>query len=404
MTSFQSCFCCSGAETNRETTTRVYREPSREHQSSVTRNRDETPEEERKYADSTQSSVADHVDPRALNNVKKKVRKLLPPDTSYEQVCSVSKRYVSAQKMSYYFAHLVSEAAGDIVLETAEESETSFNNAWERAMLQKRTLQRLETVTNFPVKLILRDLQHTLPPFVSSFSKMIQLEFGPLHAALIIDDVMLEWDDSGLIMPCQVEEEWVFQTRLQGKFNNFVQAMKPKMRDSARRMDLKKQIEQVFEVTQEKQQAINQLIRVIIHYNTHLEYNVLTRNCQHFVIDAMKALGIDKVPQFTGVFQDYFQALKSGKSTNVLEKFETHAELDEHVNTIIKPGLTQHDLEYLLCQYFMLHVGSCKRTSSGEQAPEWRCEEESCRMSEIEQMLERDAGSLLFTTFSLNNS
>lgn len=398
------CCCCSGSERNREPTTRVYREPRREDQTTVTQDRDSIPEDERKYLENIQLAVADDIDPRALNHVKKKVRNALPPDTSYEQVCSISKRYVSAQKMSYYFSHLVLETAGDVVLETAEETETSFNNAWERAMLQKRTLQRLETVTHFPVKLILRDLQHALPLFVSSFAKMLQLEFGPLHAALIIDDVILEWDDSGLILPSQVDEEWILQTRLQGTFNRFALAMKSEMRDSARRMDLKKQIEQVFEVTKEKQQAINQLIEVVIHYNTHYEYNVLTRNCQHFVVDAMKALGINKVPQFTGVFQEYFRELKSGKSTDILEKFETHAELDEHVNTIIKPGLTQHDLEYLLCQYFMFHVSSCKRALHGGKDPEWKCEEESCRMYEIEQMLERDAGSLLFTTFSLNNS
>lgn len=374
----------------------------REYRTSLAGEGEKISEEERKYADSSQK---DNIDPKALHFVTKKVRKIFPPGTSYDNVCTTSKRYLSAQEMGYYFAHLASEMAGDIVLETAEEMETSFNDAWKRAMLQKRTIQRLATVTHFPVKLILRDLQHIMPPFASSFAKMIQLEFGPYHAALIIDDVMLEWDDTGLIMPSQVEEEWIFQTRLQGAFNRFALSMKPEMRDSARRMDLKKQIEQVYEVIEEKHQAINQLIEVVIHYNTHYEYSVLTKNCQHFVIDAMKALGIEKVPEFTGVFQDYFQELKRGKSTDILEKFETHAELDKHVNTIIKPGLTQHDLEYLLCQYFMFHVSSCKRASSGgRQRPEWRCEEESCRMSEIEQMLERDASPLLFTTFSLNNS
>ena len=394
--------CCCHSRRNRKVRAGVYRVFREELHAG---NRDRSPEEEQKCADTIELSAASNVDPGALQYVNAKVRKLLPPGTSNEHVCTTSRKYISAQEMGYHFLHLASGIAGDIVLETAGEIETSFNGAWERVILQKRTIQRLATVTHFPVKLILRDLQHTIPPFASSFAKMIQLEFGALHAALIIDNVMLEWDDSGLILPTQVDQEWIFKTRLQGTFNKYASAMKPEIQDSARRMDFKKQIELVFEVMKEKQEAIDKLVEVVIYYNTHYDYNVLTRNCQHFVMDAMKALGINKVPQFTGVFQEYFLELKSGKSSNVLEKFETHAELDSHVDTVIKPGLTQHDLEYLLCQYFMFHVGTCRDGQAGGiEDSEWRCREESCRMREIEMMLEREDSSLLFTTFSLNNS
>lgn len=361
--------------------------------------RESTPEDERKTPDIT----LDDFDPRGLDTVKRKLRNILPQDASYEYICSQAKKYLSPTHMEYYFDHLVSGTAGNAVLETAEELESSLTHPWEKAMLQKRSLRRFDAVMNFPVKLILSDLQRALPPFVSSFAKMIQLEFGALHAALVIDDVVVEWDDTSLILPSTEEREWVFQTRLQGSYNKATEAMKPKMKDSARRMDLQEQIEQVFEVTREKQQAINQLIQIIIHYNENYEYSVLNRNCQHFVIDAMKALGVNEIPQFTGVFQDYFTELKKGKSKNIIEKFDSHAALDEHVNTIIRPGLSQHDLEYLLCQYFMFHVSSRKRSPRGQDA-DWKCEEETCRMSEIENMLERDTGSLLFTTFSLNSS
>ena len=362
-----------------------------------------TTEEERKFADITPVTMDDEIDLRSLNFVKNKVKKILPSYISHEQVCIMSKRCLSPTKMSYYFAHLVSGTATNAVLETADEMVSSFNDVWEKAMLQKRSLQRFEKVVNFPVKLILTDLQNALPTLVSSFTKMIQLEFGPLHAALIIDDVIIEWNDTSLIIPSVKQKEWVFQVRLQGSYEKFARSIKQEMKDSAHRMDLNRQIEQVFEVTKEKQQAINQLIEVIVHYNRHYEYNVLTRNCQHFVIDAMKALGINEIPQLTGVFQKYFKELIRGKSTNIQEKFETHAALDEHVNSIIKPGLSQHDLEYLLCQYFMFHVSS-RKMSPRAQDPNWKCEEETCRMSEIECMLERDFGSLLFTTFSLNSS
>lgn len=389
--------CCCSKNTEGEKTVIFFREPLLD-----ATTRTETPVDERKQRDQTPTVTLDDIDHDAFTFVKKKLRRILPDDTSYEYICSQAKKYLSRSSMEHYFSHLVAETAAQVVIETTDEMEASLTNTWEKAMLQKRSLQRFETVVNFPVKLILSDLQNALPPFASSFGRMLQLEFGPLHAALVIDDVLVEWDDASLIIPSTAEKEWVFQTRLKGNYAKVAQAMKPQMKDSARRMDLEKQIEQVFEVTKQKQEAINQLIEVIIHYNKMYEYNVLLRNCQHFVKDAMKALGVDKVPQFTGVFQDYLTELKRGKSRNILEKFDNHAALDEHVNTLIKPGLTQHDLEYILCQYFMFHVSS-QRVSPTAQDPEWQCEEETCRMSEIEHMLERDTGSLLFTTFSLNS-
>lgn len=379
-------------EKQEEDTTVHFHQESLSHTSSYVRI------EESKHSDSF--STQDDVDPKALNFVKKKLSYIIPEDTSYEKICSLSRKHLSPTSMKHHFFHLVSGSASDAVIQTTVELEAEVTNAWEKAMLQKRCLQRFESVVNFPVKLILSDLRNALPPFASAFARMIQLEFGPLHAALVIDDVLVEWDDASLIMPSTEEKEWVFQTRLQGRYDEVAHAMKPEMKESARRMDLKKQIEQVFEVTKEKQQAIDQLVQVIIHYNKSYEYNVLTKNCQHFVVDAMKALGVNKVPMFTGVFQEYFTELKRGKSKDILEQFDSHAALDEHVNTIIRPGLSQHDLEYILCQYFKFHLSS-RRNSPNAQDPDWKCVEETCRMSEIEHMLERGTGSMLFTTFSL---
>ena len=388
--------CCSGdkKEDHDLEFYRKYQEPAKDLRVALI----ETPEDERKYPDQPSIREVQDIDPKTLHFVKKKLIKIQSGDD--ECITLLARKYISHSSLERYFSHIVAGPATEVILETTDEIESSFHNTWEKTMLQKRSIQRFEAVVNFPIKLILSDLQIALPPFASSFAKMIQLEFGPLHAALVIDDVLVEWDDTSLVIPSTDEKEWVFQTRLQSRYDKVAKAMKPELRDSARKMDLERQIEQVFEVTKEKQQAISQLIEVIIHYNKHYEYSVLTRNCQHFVIDAMKALGIDKVPQFTGVFQDYFKELKRGKSTNILEKFETHAALDEHVNRIIKPGLSQHDLEYLLCQYFMFHVSSRKLSPYG-QDQEWKCEEESCRMSEIEDMLQRDNGSFLFSAFSV---
>ena len=74
----------------------------------------------------------------------------------------------------------------------------------------------LTTVTHFPVKLDSQRSSVHLSPFASSFSKMIQMEFGPLYEALIIDNAMLEWDDCGLIMPGQVTTKRSFKQDWKG--------------------------------------------------------------------------------------------------------------------------------------------------------------------------------------------
>lgn len=269
--------------------------PHQQHSSNYYLYMARTPEDERKYPDLAPAAGMDEIDPGDLNVVKKKLRNVAPEDSSQEFIISQAHKYLSPSYMEKYFRHLVSGKGTNAVLEAADEMEASVKHSKERGMQQRRCLERLEAVVHFPVKLILCDLNRALPMFASTFSKMLQLEFGPLHAALVIDDVVLEWDDSSLVLPSTEEKEWVFQTRLQGNYNKIAQAMKPQMKDSARRMDLPRQIEQVFEVTKEKQQAISQLARVIVHYNACHEYNVLTRNCQHFVIDAMRALGVDEV-------------------------------------------------------------------------------------------------------------
>ena len=396
-----SCFCCCSRNRREKKTIRFDREPPKNSvtvQEEKTR-RDSSPDE-RKYRDRTPSTTLDDIDQSAFNFVKKKLRRHLPENTTYEYICSQAKKHLSRSVMKHYFSHTVADAS-QVVLDTTDEMETTLTNTLEVNMLQKRTQQRFESVVSFPVKLILSDLQNALPPFVSSFARMLQFEFGPLHAALDIDGILVEWNDNGLIMPTTDEKEWVFQARLQGNYDKATEAMKLQVKDSIKRLDFEKQIEQVFEVTKEKQQAINQLIQIIIHYNETYEYHVLTRNCQHFVIDAMKVLGVKEKPQFTGVFQEYFEELKKGKSKDIVEKFESHAALDEHVDAIMKPGLTQHDLEYLLCQYFMFHVSSRRRSPRG-QNPDWCCQEEACRMGDIEHML-RNTRALVFRTFSVNN-
>lgn len=55
---------------------------------------------------------------------------------------------------------------------------------------------------------------------------------------------------------------------------------------------------QIMEDSFIQQKAVEAMVKVIVDYNINKKYNVLTCNCQHFVDDVLKALGIS--PVFTG--------------------------------------------------------------------------------------------------------
>ena len=57
---------------------------------------------------------------------------------------------------------------------------------------------------------------------------------------------------------------------------------------AASELDYKEQIELTYTVTSEKKQLIDALISVIMKHNKNYYYHLFSRNCQHFVIDALK--------------------------------------------------------------------------------------------------------------------
>ena len=155
-------------------------------------------------------------------------------------------------------------------------------------------------------------------------------------------------------------------------------------------------------VTSEKKQLIDALINVIIKYNKNYYYHLFSRNCQHFVIDALKALKVEQPTAFTGDLKGYFKALKKGRTPSIPEKFETHGDLDKYViqmqtdNDIAR--ITQQDLEFLLALYFQFHLESKKLLGKDRTALEkWKCEEEECQIGEIERLITME--SLLVHNF-----
>ena len=103
------------------------------------------------------------------------------------------------------------------------------------------------------------------------------MQFG-LHAALQVGNVILEWNDSSLVIPhfCSPEEQ-VLEVDVQGesKWAEFTSEQYQNVRKVVTTSNYQKQIELIYHVIAEKHHQIQALIAVIIKYNTTYYYNSL---------------------------------------------------------------------------------------------------------------------------------
>lgn len=123
-----------------------------------------------------------------------------------------------------FFSQMVLDNARDAVDGAVEEGELTFIHSMEREAAFKRGAQRFGSVCNFPVKLVFTPLKRGRK-MASTFSSMLEMRFGPLHAALQVGEVLVEWNDSSLVCPrlCNAEDRvmwrWTCSSSVSGREN-----------------------------------------------------------------------------------------------------------------------------------------------------------------------------------------
>lgn len=124
-----------------------------------------------------------------------------------------------------------------------------------------------------------------------------------------------------------------------------------------------------------------------MRYNCTKQYSVMNCKCQHFVADALHALGIESIPKFSGPLNQYLQKLKQYQ-VDIPEEFNDHAALDAYVKPKLRDDtLRQHDMEYLL-HYYRLHLNSL---SEDDDIDEWECKVHSCQYEFLAERVDRQA-------------
>jgi hypothetical protein len=309
----------------------------------------------------------------------------------------VAQHLISKDDISDYFSTLVDHPATMAIEENLTEEKCEFTSTYEESRAQERGEERFTKLYDLPLKLILTPLC-VGGRVISKFASLLEMQFGPLHAALQVGDVILEWNDSSLVVPhCAEHDDQLMKTDVRHLTDwvSFTSGEVPRVRKAIQSLDYRKQIELIYKVTAEKQRLIDNLVDVIVTYNRQCYYDIIRRNCQHFVIDALKALGVTEPIEFTGGLGEYFKALKQGRSKALHAKFTDHVHLDNYVREKEQSGeigqLTKHDLEFLLAQYFRYHLEQKTRLQQeekGVELSEWGCEVKGCSMERLEKRID----------------
>lgn len=132
--------------------------------------------------------------------------------------------------------------------------------------------------------------------------KMFDWKYGMVHAALQVGPMLLEWDSSSLCVPLDMEsffrDDTLIAIDLECLENPFLQ---------------QEAVHKVLILTGHLSDSV-QVTEVIAEYNRNRNYDVLHCNCQHFVDDVLRAIGI--APKFTGVLQTFLQQLQTAEPGN----------------------------------------------------------------------------------------
>lgn len=346
-------------------------------------------------------SVSDTADDTVLPFVIEKVRKHPDFKDQSENVIKEAAQdlldceYFKSQFSEFSEHQFVNAAAG--VRKEADADIQSDSEETEVAAL--RSSSRLKEVCNLEIKLCLSKLDVWSQSVTAKFASLLEAQYGPTHAALLIGNEKLgylsfEWDCNSLVVPQFCERpDTVFLARIPSEVNLVHHRLEDQMQAAGRKLNYNEQIEILFEASTVKARMLDRLIEVVLTYNKYYYFHSLSRNCQHFVSDALRAMEIRNPHNFSGRLKEYFEQLKKG-FPNKPPSFRSHADLDAHVQENIV-GATNHDLEFFLCLYFHFHVLS---RSQSPNPREWQCEVESCQVANVEQRISR--ANLLLNQFS----
>lgn len=321
-------------------------------------------------------------------------------DLTEEQQTARAAQLTSHDDVLCQFSYLLDTGSKLIMDKTRngyDDDDRDLLQTMEVRAAHQQAKQDMARACHLPVKLILSQLRRGRPPFAHTWSSLFGFEFGPLHTALQVGEVLIEWSRESLVIPKYEPilpgREIQFNVHGQGEWREAVGqfVLEMSMADHAPQRRTEQKVDALCRSAAEKAQLIANLVDVIVTYNRDYKYDLFNRNCQHFVRDAMTALGIKEAPQLSGKLSEYYKRLKDGKTK--MPEFQEHESVDKYVTDNFD-HLSQHDMEFLLCQYFQHHYTEMSKAVDIE---EWKCPRPTCQSQRLEERIKHN--SLLFNQF-----
>ncbi len=317
---------------------------------------------------------------KALKKLKAHSEHKRKPTRELEQLAI---ELTSPEKIRERFVHLLEDGyrmAEDIV----EEDDRDLLHTLELEAHHQSVKHDTSKACHLPVKLSLQKLQIT-PPFATSFAKKLKFEYGALHTAIVVGNVVIEWGREELVEPRidpNFKSEFLANVGDQGEWHNEGEQFQALMSIANKQGDRERKLNIVCEAIDKKAQLINKLVEVIVEYNSNRSYSVFNCNCQDFAREALAALGIKKPVEFKGLLKQRFEALKED-NRKVPAQLQSHENLDMYVEGV-KDELELQDLEYLQCLYFSEHLPKIEKSGDPDN---WECDVPTCKSAELDRLI-----------------
>ena len=300
-----------------------------------------------------------------------------------------------------YFKHLLDEQK-EVTAWAREEAESDadaygrrgFRNEAERREARKREAEQLKKVGNLKVRLLLYELnkEELKKKVIRRVTRYLDgFEYGPFHSALQVGDVLLEWDVGGVVIPRRIKSTEVSRLLVsvcvhpQNEFTRHSSGLDLRAEDTTMFRNYTEQLNTIVELGERREVLIDELARVTVLYNQKFDYGIFSCNCQTFVEDVLKVLGIKS---YEGIFQGKLRIrqhtdllIKRGNAKLVSE-FNSHLELDDYVRENID-RLDQEELEFCHCHYLLFHEWHKKQP----RILAWQCPPAGCCFTTVTDRL-----------------
>ncbi len=305
-----------------------------------------------------------------------------------------------------YFDPLLARA-NKALCTTMEEAETfvggSVPNELTRDDSRERMRSGYDQVQNLKVELLLFELkdEYLKQELARFFHKYVhQCTYGPFHAALKIGNLILDWDETSLVIPYTAESHdltaasqlnlmertLVFRGNIHATDPGAVTAVEIPVRGGVEltAAAFTEQINHLLDITEEKVCLLDTLAEKMVYFNTKQRYGVLSYNCQHFVTEVLWALGLESLADsFQGKTRAFFDVILASRGlTGQGSEFNTHADLDDFVREN-NDTITFEDLEFCHCHYLLFHAWGQRFDK-----PAWRCAGDRCQADLIARKIE----------------